>query len=95
MFLDDEFYLIFKKSLTSIEIAQELHKVIVNHIKVQVLDKHHRTDKDLLIVCERIDKQFKTAIQRLEAEGINDINPNFVPMYFKKAHPEIAKHLYK
>ena len=99
MFLDDEFYTICKKPSTCIEddirIAQELHKAIVNHIKIQVLDKLTRSDTELLIVCKRIDKQFQNTVQRLKTEGIDYINPNFIQSYFKKLYPEIAEHLYK
>jgi len=99
MFLDDEFYMICKKPSTCIEddvqISQELHKAITHHIKVQVLDKLNKSDKDLITVCIRIDRQFQNAVRRLESEGINHINPDFISVYFKKVHPEIAEHLYE
>ena len=99
MFLDDEFYMICKKPSTCIEddehLCLEIHKAIKNHIKVQVYDQpNHKNDKDPLTTCIRIDNQFRNAIKRLVSEGVDHVNPDFVQFYFKKFHPDIAKHLY-
>jgi len=100
MFLDNKFYEICKKPSTCVEddvqIAHEIHEAIKNHIKVQVFDQPNmKNDKTLITTCIRIDRQFRNAVKRLVHEGIDHINSDFVQVYFKKFHPEIAKHLYK
>ena len=99
MFLDDQFYEICKKPSTCLEedehLCLEIHKAIRNHIKVQVYDQPNmKNDKTLITTCLRIDRQFRNAVRRLVLEGVDHINPDFVQLYFKKFHPEIAQSLY-
>lgn len=101
MFLDDQFYELLKKCDSKSpekvsDVVFKIHRIVNEHLKVEVIDKlDHRGDRDLFIVCRRIDKQFRTAVKRLKNEGYNNFNPDLMITYFKVAHPEIAKHLYE
>ena len=94
MFLDDEFYQICKNGEPE-DITMQLHQAIIKHVQEQVLNKPGHCDNDLIIVCKRIDKQFKNAIEKLKTNGIDKYNPEFIQLYFKKFFPEIAIHIWR
>ena len=93
MFLDDEFYEICKSGKPE-DITLKLHHAIIKHIEEQVFNILGHCDNDLIVVFRRIDKQFRNAVKRLENDGINGYNAEFIPLYFKKFFPEVAIHIW-
>ena len=95
MFLDDQFYELLQYTIDATfeetnEAVREIHRIVIDHIKEHVIDKK-LGDTDLIIVCKRVDKQYRRAVDKLHNEGHRQFNPELMVKLFWTLHPEIAE----